>query len=78
VIVVFIVVFIMVLVMISIVIFVVVAVAIAVMIAVAWRLELSILAQVTVARQYFPLIRFARLQSCQLKGMMGASARMVG
>jgi hypothetical protein len=55
-----------------------VAIAVAVMIAVAWRLELSILAQVAVARQYFPLIRFARLQSCQLKGMMGASARMVG
>jgi hypothetical protein len=55
-----------------------VAIAVAVMIAVAWRLELSILAQVTISGQYFPFIRFARLQSCQLKGMMGASARMVG
>ena len=55
-----------------------VAIAVAVMIAVAWRLKLAILAQVTVSGQYLPLVNSTQLQSCQLQGMMGASARMVG
>jgi hypothetical protein len=46
------------------VVFVVVPITVTVAVAVAWRLELAILPQVTVSGQYFPFIRFARLQSC--------------
>lgn len=69
---------IMVVVVIFVMIFVVILVVVTIAIAVAWRLELAIFAHVTIAGQYFPFIRFARLKPCQLKRMMGAAARMIG
>src|ERR1051326_1310018 len=61
----------------AVVILVVVAIVITVAVAVAWCLELPILTHIAITGQYFPFIRFTRLQSSQLQGVMGASARVI-
>ena len=53
-------------------------VVIAVAIAVTPGLELSILSQIAITGQYFPIVRYAGLQPSQLKGVVCTSARMVG